>query len=182
MNTKLIISFVMFALSAWPSLAADKPAQALLCVACHGEAGIAPADFWPNLAGQQHDYLLNEMKAFRDGSRFDPTMSASVKGFSDKQLAALAAYYSSLPAPSAKPGKVNEAGRQVRARCVSCHGMDGNTVTSHWPNLAGQKAAYLEKQLRDFKDGTRPGPIMQVIASELTDQQIKDVAEYYSQL
>ena len=59
--------------------------------------------------------------------------------------------------------------------------MNGITVSSIWANLAGQKEGYLKKQLLDYKYGRREHPIMQVIAGELSDQQIADVAKYYSQ-
>ena len=72
--------------------------------------------------------------------------------------------------------------KNVRAYCISCHGKHGITVNEEWPNLAGQQKDYLQKQLLAFRDGTRNGPIMQVIAKELNEAQIEAVAEYYSQL
>lgn len=67
-----------------------------------------------------------------------------------------------------------------RAYCISCHGMDDSPVNTEWPTIAGQKSAYLEKQLLAFKSGSRHSPLMNVIARNLTDQQIRDVAKYYS--
>lgn len=152
------------------------------CAVCHGAEGVSSSEQWPNLAGQQVDYLIAEMTAFRDGTRVDPLMSINLKNFTDKQIVETAQYFSALPASQQVSGTINEAGRNVRAHCISCHGMTGNTVTSAWPNLAGQKAAYLKKQLMDFKSGARKAPIMEVIAKELTDQQIADVAQYFSQI
>lgn len=152
------------------------------CIACHGAKGISANDQWPNLAGQQEVYLINEMNAFRDGKRVDPLMSVNLRGFSDTQIEAVANYYSGLPAVQQETASVNEVGKNIRARCISCHGMTGNTVTSSWPNIAGQKNAYLRKQLMDFKTGARKGPVMEVIASELSDEEITDVAEYFSQI
>jgi cytochrome c553 len=110
-------------------------------------------------------------------------MAATAKTLSDKDINALAEYYAAQPPKalaSTKPA--NEAGRHVRARCISCHGMSGNTVTPSWPNLAGQQAQYLQNQLLAFRNGSRQGSLMNVIANELSEQQIADVAEYYSQL
>jgi cytochrome c553 len=59
--------------------------------------------------------------------------------------------------------------------------MTGISVTGLWPNIAGQQAGYLKKQLLDYKSGLRVHTSMQVIAGELTEQQIIDVAEYYAE-
>ena len=158
---------------------ADKAAA---CSACHGVNGISSNGMWPNLAGQQEDYLAKEMRAFRDGSRQDASMPAALLAqMSDDDIAALAKHFSSMD--RAKPAALEPAspGKNVRATCVSCHGMTGVTVTSLWPNLAAQKEAYLKKQLMDYQTGKRPHPIMQVIANELTQEQITAVAKYYSQ-
>lgn len=68
------------------------------CVACHGPNGISANPIWPNLAGQQQQYLVIAMKAYRDGGRTDPLMSPMARPLSDQDIADLAAYYSSLPA------------------------------------------------------------------------------------
>ena len=150
------------------------------CVACHGAQGVSNNDVWPNLAAQQVDYLVKELLAFRDGERKDPLMAAAyLKEYSDQQLKQIALYYSELPAATPVEGEPPIASQHVRGYCISCHGLNGNTVTSIWPNLAGQKAGYLQKQLLDYKSGKRKHPMMQVIASELTEQQIADVAEYF---
>ena len=52
-------------------------------------------------------------------------------------------------------------------------------MNTEWPNLQGQNSAYLYKQLADFAMGARESMIMNVIASELSDQQMKDVSDYY---
>jgi len=150
------------------------------CDACHGASGISNNPQWPNLAGQQSDYLVKEIIAFKNGGRVNPIMPASLlQQFSDSQIQNIANYYAGLPSAKVATLDSNVTGAYVRARCVSCHGMTGNTVTSLWPNLAGQKSAYLKTQLLDYKSGKRVHPIMQVIASELSEQEISDVADYY---
>lgn len=66
------------------------------CVACHGAEGISPNPLWPNLAGQKDQYLIAQMKAFRDGERVNAMMSPMMKALSDQDIEDLAAYYSSL--------------------------------------------------------------------------------------
>jgi cytochrome c553 len=151
------------------------------CITCHGEKGISTNTNFPNLAGQKQGYLTQEIKAFRDGKRDNPQMLPFVGQLSDGDIAQLAAYFSRQKNETKASENYNKKGENVRARCVSCHGMTGITVTQLWPNLAGQQAKYLEKQLRAFKSGERKSPIMEVIAQELTDKQITAVSEYYSQ-
>ncbi len=67
-----------------------------LCVACHGEDGISKHDTWPNLAGQDTDYLILQLQAFRDGTRKSPMMYPAVFDLSDDQIESLAAYYNQL--------------------------------------------------------------------------------------
>lgn len=152
------------------------------CVSCHGEKGIAPQALWPDLAGQNVSYLITELTHFRNGVRSEPTMYPFIKDLTDNEIALLAAYYSGLPGKqSAEVEQLNTAGMHVRAYCISCHGMEGKPVNSEWPNIAGQNKEYLERQLRNFRSGERPGPTMNAIMKNFTDQQIIDVAEYYSQ-
>lgn len=161
---------------------AEAPDSAATCTACHGINGVSSNTMWPNLAAQKSDYLFQQMQAFRDGERVDTGMPAALlSGFDDDQLKALAAYYAGLEPAKPAPVAEGEPGIHVRANCVACHGMNGVTVTSIWPNLAAQKEGYTKKQLMDYKSGQRKHPIMEVIANELSDEQIADVAKYYSQ-
>ena len=65
------------------------------------------------------------------------------------------------------------------AVCSACHGPNGNSVNPEWPRLAGQSAIYIAEQLRLFRAGVRNNPVMQPLASTLTDQDISDLAVYY---
>ena len=73
-------------------------------------------------------------------------------------------------------------GKQKSATCAACHGADGNSANPLWPNLAGQHAAYLEKQMKDFRDGKRQDPLMSSMATALSDSDIADLAAYYAGL
>jgi cytochrome c553 len=66
-----------------------------MCASCHGPAGISLSPLWPNLAGQKEQYLIKQIKAFRDGTRQDPMMAPMVAALSDADIDNLAAYYSS---------------------------------------------------------------------------------------
>jgi cytochrome c553 len=75
--------------------AAAGKAKSALCASCHGPTGISPNPLWPNLAGQKDQYLIKQIKAFRDGVRKDPMMAPMVAALSDADIDNLAAYYSS---------------------------------------------------------------------------------------
>lgn len=79
-----------------------------------------------------------------------------------------------------------ERGKKAIAVCVSCHQADGSGKHvedgESWPRLAGLNAEYIAKQLRDFKSGSRGNATMRPFASMLDQQQIVDVAAYYSQM
>ena len=64
--------------------------------------------------------------------------------------------------------------------CVGCHGADGNSMVPNFPKLAGQHASYLEKQLKDFRDGFRKDATMAAFAKGLTDDEIKALAAFYA--
>ena len=89
----------------------------------------------------------------------------------------LAALFSS-PAEAGDP----VAGKALSATCVACHGVAGISPNPMWPNLAGQKEQYLIKQLTGLRDGERRNELMTPIAMNLSDQNIEDLAAYYSSL
>jgi cytochrome c553 len=68
--------------------------------------------------------------------------------------------------------------------CGLCHGMDGLSAVARFPRLAGQKAAYIEKQLQDFRTGRRgnDGGQMEAIVTEITEEEVHEVARYFAGL
>lgn len=73
------------------------------------------------------------------------------------------------------------SGQGKSAICAGCHGMDGNSATGQFPKLAGQNAKYIYKQLQDFKAMRRANPLMLGVASQLSDQDMADLAVHFSQ-
>lgn len=80
-------------------------------------------------------------------------------------------------AGDAELGKV-----KVEQVCKTCHGMDGAGLDDTYPKLAGQYADYMAQALMDYRSGARKNPIMAGFAATLTDEDIANVAEYYSTL
>ncbi len=74
------------------------------------------------------------------------------------------------------------AGKAKSVTCGACHGANGEAMIPEYPNLAGQGAGYLIKQLQDFKSGARSNPLMGPMAAPLNDQDIADLAAYYEGL
>jgi len=75
-----------------------------------------------------------------------------------------------------------EAGKAKAAMCVACHGQDGIGTQPIYPNLAGQKVQYLITSLKAYKSGARDNPIMKPMAAGLSDEDIENLAAYYSSL
>ena len=70
-------------------------------------------------------------------------------------------------------------GKKRATACQTCHGMDGLSKLPEAPNLAGQVEPYLVKQLTDYRDGKRVNEIMNVVAKDLSDADIANLAAYY---
>ncbi|MGH8631248.1 MAG: cytochrome P460 family protein, partial [Burkholderiales bacterium] len=74
-----------------------------------------------------------------------------------------------------------EAGKAKAATvCAACHGANGVSVEDAVPNLAAQRAGYLEAQLKALKEGTRKNPVMNAIAAQLSPEDIANVAAYFA--
>lgn len=75
-----------------------------------------------------------------------------------------------------------DAGKGKSMMCSACHGVAGISAVPMYPNLAGQKEAYLAKQLKDFKSGKRNDPTMKGMVAALSDADMDDLAAYYASL
>lgn len=82
------------------------------------------------------------------------------------------------PALAADP----EAGREMAQQCAGCHGEAGVSVSGEIPNLAAQKAEYLEEQLEAFREGERTNPLMNAVAAQLEDAEIENLAAHFAAL
>ncbi len=96
-------------------------------------------------------------------------------------LSLLAASVLAVAAPSAMAGDA-AAGKAKAASCAACHGADGISKVPTYPNLKGQKAAYVTKQLKAFKDGSRKDPTMNAMAKPLSDADMANLGAYYESL
>lgn len=75
-----------------------------------------------------------------------------------------------------------DAGKTSAAFCLGCHGADGNSKTAQYPTLAGQRASYLESQIKAFQSGKRSSSIMQGMVAKLSKDDIKNISAYFASL
>jgi cytochrome c553 len=157
----------------WPALAATSSSKPL--------ARTQHLFNFPRLAGQQKDYLVAQLTAFRDHKRADP----HAQRLSNPTIVALATYYSAQPPTPGTPDNFAEApaGRKIYTEgfpahgvpaCMTCHGARG-VGNAALPRLAGQHTAYIERQLEAFASNARANIIMHENSKNLTPEQIGEV-------
>ena len=173
---------LLTASAAQAGLFAERQGQ---CTQCHGDNGVSRTPNVPSLGGQPELFVLYQLVAFREGTRKVPAMNDMMKGMSDDDLRAAAAYVAKLPAPP-PPNTAGDLARMARAealvakhRCGFCHNPD---FSGHdqIPRLAHQREDYLLKALRDYKTETRigGGAMMSEVLYPLKDEDLADLAYY----
>ncbi|MCO6057637.1 c-type cytochrome [Pseudomonas sp. MOB-449] len=152
-------------------LAATLHAQADLaplqtCAACHGDRGQGnPALGAPRLAGQQADYLLQQLQGFKAGRRgydtrdtYGAQMRAVVASLDEADFAPLAHHYAGQDAgPGSTPAQADASGKVAyQGTCAACHGPEAEGYAHlKTANLRILDPAYLERQLRHYAQGLR---------------------------
>jgi cytochrome c553 len=171
------------------------------CKTCHGVSGQGFRGSFPmpRLAGQQPEYLKNQLQAFIDRRRTNPVMFNVAHVLSPPMLEGLSTYFKNLdPKPlGGAPTELMAEGKKIYEEgipsaevppCASCHGQDAKGADA-FPRLAGQLNDYVYRKLTNWdkergQDKANPdnSAIMQPIAHNLKDVQIKAVAAYLSNL
>lgn len=163
--------------------------KAEVCIACHGEAGIAQIENMPSLAGQPDQFIQWQLVFFRAGTRKNEQMQPVVEPLSNEDIRNLGAYFASLTPPKAKPDEnpdLSAKGAQAAKgrRCAACH-TDNYAGGKAIPRVAGQRQDYLLKALHDYKSGVRSGGGMAAMASvafSLSEEEIEALAHYLAHL
>jgi cytochrome c553 len=132
----------------------------------------------PKLGGQHVAYMVVALKEYQSQERPHPTMHAQAASMKAEDMEDIAAYLSGRELEST--GKAVGTAPKAGQTCVACHGNDGIGILPEYPNLAGQHADYLEHALRAYRGGQRKNAVMAGMAAALTDQDIKELAKYYS--
>jgi cytochrome c553 len=176
-------------------------AKIAYCKTCHGVSGQGFRGSFPmpRLAGQQPEYLENQLQAFIDRRRTNPVMFNVAHVLSPAMLKGLAEHFRDLnPKPLGGASKeLVAAGKKIYEEgvpsaevppCATCHGPEAKGADA-FPRLAGQLNDYVAKKLLNWskergQDPAKPdnSAIMQPIAHNLTDAQVQAVAAYVSYL
>ena len=152
------------------------------CLGCHGiddYKNVYPTYSVPKLVGQQPEYIVAALKAYRGKQRSHATMYAQASSLSDQDIEDVAAYLAGKPL-TVDAAPVGTAPAKVTGLCSACHGANGVGIMGAYPTLAGQHADYLERALVEYQKGDRKNAIMQSFAVQLSAADIKAIAEYYS--
>jgi cytochrome c553 len=131
------------------------------------------------LAGQDAQYFVAALAAYKDGTRNNETMKGLATALDNSTMKNLAAYYASQQprAPNVRKPLTTQEWVQ---RCDRCHGRDGNSTNPRLPLLAGQRVDYLTKVLHAYRTGARKSPEMAAMSDVLTENDIDNLAAYYS--
>ncbi len=180
------------------------------CMACHGKNGARGIQEYPNIAGldaiymraQIRDILSGKRKGSADaltgapraesmhGALVTPEGEARITADEIKIVSAWLSEQTPAgpqvhePALSAERIAAGKAGYE-KAKCKTCHGVDGNKPNKGYPHLAGQKSAYLLAQLKDIRNKDRTNSrskMMTSFVSKLSDEQMAEIADYLSQI
>ncbi len=163
------------------------------CAKCHGDAGVSDDPDDVNIAGMSSSYLFKQLKDYQDKKRDDRDMYKKTKKLDDKQLADLAAWFSTQePAQPASDRKMTpeikklivhgDPERLLKA-CSACHGRKGQGGQFDHPALNGQNKTYLVDSMVAFKDEDRTNDIysrMRYVSEVLTEEEIEALADYYA--
>lgn len=167
-----------------------------VCSSCHGFDGRSVSPTFPNLAGQQHDYIAAQLEAFRDHTRADPHAHTYMWGMAatltDPTIEGIAKYYSSqAPAgPTSGDAALIAAGKKIFQEgipdrdvpiCANCHGEKAEGDGA-FPRLADQHPGYVEGQLLNFQTLARNNELMHENSLNLTPEEMREVAAYVGSL
>lgn len=173
---------------------AGEPAAVALCAGCHGVDGNSVAANFPNLAGQQKKYLQRELTDYKSGKRVSEIMAPLVANLSDAEITELAAWYAKQkPAPVALTNpELLPLGKTLYLKgnsktdvpaCDGCHEEDGHG-DGKFPRVAGQQVEYVLEQFRLYIAGKRTNGtrVMQTVATRMSEQEARAVAEYMASM
>ncbi|HEU5297723.1 MAG TPA: cytochrome c4 [Burkholderiaceae bacterium] len=203
-NGWLRLAFVALGFAAPVAFTADIPdtigQRMQPCMVCHGPEGRATTQgFFPRIAGKPAAYLYNQLLAFRDGRRSNPTMAYFVDHMTDSYLQEIAQYFAALdlPYPPARPatdvtqtqlargeGLVRHGDSELGVpACARCHGVALTGALPAIPGLLGLPREYLQLQFGSWRVGvrrTRAPDCMSQIVSRMSPQDLNDIAAWLS--
>jgi sulfide dehydrogenase cytochrome subunit len=185
-KASLHVFLVLLALTASSDARPDAAALARNCAACHGLTGASSGRLIPHIGGQEEGYLRRVLMGFKKGDRPTVFMERLAKGYTEQELASVAAYFARLPwSPPAQvtdPGLVDRGRTLARERCVSCHAESDDAVSEVAPLIAGQWAEYLKEELTKFTGPQMLAPDQGMVQAlhGLSGADIEALAHFYA--
>ena len=156
--------------------AAGEPLTAI-CGGCHGSHGVSTDAATPNLAGQDAQYLVNAIKAYRKTRRHEG-MEAYVAELSQRDIENIAAFYSTQKSRPAEKGETLV--QELIDKCDRCHGAGVENAAVATPKISGQDKDYLIMSLRAYRDSRRESSTMHNMSLPYSDSIIESVASFYA--
>lgn len=154
---------------------AGEPLTAV-CGGCHGSHGVSTDTATPSLAGQDAQYLVDAIKAYRT-TRKRESMRVYVTGLSDKDIENIAAFYSVQKSRPAEKGQTIV--QDLTEKCNRCHTAEDNPAMVV-PKISGQDKDYLIMALRAYRDDKRESSTMHKMSLPYSDAVIESVASFYA--
>ena len=169
-------------------LVAGKSLAEVNCSGCHDLEGRGAAPGIPHLAAQVDAYLLDSLRAYREGKRFHAALRDMTEHMSAAEIQNVAAFYASLaPVESMTATAGTESmlspyqqGEAAAEACAACHGADGNSQIPGTPSLAGQQPLYFAAAVRAYLSGLRDTPEMEHTLRGLSKIDVENLALYYA--
>jgi len=173
--------------------AGDATRGVIACITCHGPKGQSVAGTWPKLAAQHPTYLARQLKNYKEGVRVNAIMMGMAAALTDQDMNNIAAYLSQQqPSQGVAENKDTiELGKSIYRggiaaknvpACAGCHSPNGAGIPAQYPRQGGQWAEYSNTQLMLFREGTRKNIQMNMIATKLSDNEMKAVSDYMAGL
>lgn len=152
------------------------------CESCHGSDGNSKMPGVPSLAGQQPKYIFNATQEYMTGVRRSAPMNPTLGKLDRLDVESLALFYASQkPISLHAPANGDVAnGRSLSIVCSGCHGARGISTDTNTPSLAGQDPNYFSEALQRYRSAERKNDVMTRMVAKLTDQDIGDLAAFYS--
>ena len=150
------------------------------CLGCHGIEGnmtTYPPYHVPRLGGQNPNYIVKALQGYAGDDRVHDGMHAQAADLTEQELKDIAAYFGGETAVEAD---VEVTPPESGIYCVSCHGVNGVSITTEFPHLAGQHADYLNETIRQYLEGERSDISMNAFLNMLSDEQLNELSEFYA--
>lgn len=156
--------------------AAGEPKSAL-CGGCHGSHGVSTDSATPTLAGQDAEYLVHSMKAYRKDRKHAP-MQKAVADLSDQDIVNIAAFYSVQKSKAAEKGETLV--KDTTEKCDRCHSPQLENPSMPVPIIRAQDRDYLTMALRAYHDDRRESTMMHKMSLPFSESVIDSLAAFYA--